>query len=92
MTASDATSTADLEKLADEIHGDAFEARIVTPPGRRPRLHVRNRSAGLLAEDIYSDGQSYWFGWAECIGPVADISTVAEKIMQVLRALDAGHG
>src|SRR5260370_842604 len=64
----EAARTDDLEKLAAEIAG-AYEARLVTPEGRRPHLRVTNRGAPILREHIYAwpaDGEAWWFlfGWA----------------------------
>ncbi len=89
MTVSAAAGTAELEKLAAELDGQAYEARLVTPHGRRPYLHVRNRAAGVLTENIYASDGFYWWGWAERIAPVAEVSGAAAVIMRVLRALDA---
>jgi hypothetical protein len=80
-----ANGAAELERLAAELDGETFEARVITPPGRRPRLHVRSRGAAVLAEDIYCDGASYWFGWAEKIAPVSEVAAAARVIGQVLR-------
>lgn len=38
-----------------------------------------------LAEGVLSDGQKYWYPWAEPIGPVSD--PAAAKIGRVLRAI-----
>jgi len=88
----EAARTDDLEKLAAEIAG-AYEARLVTPEGRRPHLRVTNRGAPILREHIYAgpaDGEAwwFWFGWAERIAPVADIAAAARRIEQVLRAVE----
>ena len=88
MTESDSVGTAALEKLATELDGQTYVAQLVTPQGRRPYLHVRNRSAGVLTENVYAGDGFYWWGWAERIAPVADVAGAAAAIMRVLRALD----
>ncbi len=51
MTESNSVGTAALEKLAAELDAQTYVARLVTPQGRRPYLHVRNRAAGVLTEN-----------------------------------------
>lgn len=75
-----------LENLASQFDGDRYEARLVTAPGRVSHLHVRNRHAGVLSEDIYAGHGHFWFSWAERIAPVECASIAAEKIARVLRA------
>jgi len=84
---------AELEKLAAELNGGDYEARVMAVPGRRPYLHVRNRRAGVLNENVYSGDGWFWFGWAERIAPISDVAAAAQKIMHVLRALadSSGH-
>ena len=82
-------SQAELERLAAELNGSDYEARLATHQGRRLYLHVRNRRAGALTENIYAGDGAYWWGWAERIAPLSDAATAAEIIMRVLRALDA---
>ncbi len=82
---------ADLEKLAAELNGGDYEARLVTPQGRRPSVHARNRRAGVLKENIYCGDGFYWFGWAERIAPVAEVAEAARIVMRVLRTVDAGR-
>jgi hypothetical protein len=77
----------ELERLAGELDGQVYEARLVTAQGRRPYLHVRNRCAGVLTENIYVGEGFYWWGWAERIAPVAEVATAAQIIMRVLKAL-----
>jgi len=83
---------AGLEKLAAELNSGDYEARLVAPQGRRPYLHVRNRRASVLTENVYSGDGWFWFGWAERIAPVLDVTVAAEKIMRVLRALGPQDG
>ncbi len=74
----------DLERLAAELGGERYAATLVTSPGRRPRLHVTNRAAVQVTEDIYAGDGRFWWGWAEPIGPVADVAAAAGKVRRVL--------
>jgi len=89
MTLGDVSSTSDLEKLALALDGAVFAAGVVAHAGRRPYLHVRNRDAGVLTENIYCDGAFFWWGWAERVAPVTDVVVAAEIVMRVLRAVGA---
>jgi len=80
-------SAADLERLAAGLDGQAYAVSLVTGQGRRPHLHVTNRQATVLSENIYCDGQWYWWGWAERIAPVSELSAAVESVGRVLRAL-----
>ncbi len=80
--------TAELEKLAAELDAKHYEARLVTHEGRRPFVHVRNRRAGMLTEEIYAGDGYFWYGWAERVAAITDVSAAAEKIAWVLRAVD----
>lgn len=75
----------DLEKLAAELDGQDFEARLAAFHDRVPFLHVRNRHAAVLTEDIYAAHGAFWYSWAERIAPVECPSIAAAKIAQVLR-------
>ncbi|HEX9356363.1 MAG TPA: hypothetical protein VF933_21415 [Streptosporangiaceae bacterium] len=81
--------TADLEKLAAKLDRHTYEVRLVMPEGRRPYVHVRNRHAGVLTENIYAGDGWFWFGWAERVAPVTDVAAAARTITQVLRTVDA---
>ena len=78
---------ADLEKLAAGLDGRAYAVSLVTGQGRRPHLHVTNRQATVLSENIYCDGQFYWWGWAERIAPVSELTAAVESVARVLRVL-----
>ncbi len=80
----------DLERLAAEVDGGDYEARVVAHPGRRPFVYVRNRHAGALKENIYAGDGSFWWGWAERSASVTDVAAAAEIVMRVLRAVDGG--
>ena len=77
----------DLERLAARLPAGEYHARLVLADGRRPRLHVRNRSAGLLAEDVVVEAGWFWYSFAERIAPVSDVPAAAGKIARVLRAV-----
>ncbi|HKB30150.1 MAG TPA: hypothetical protein VKD26_04865 [Streptosporangiaceae bacterium] len=81
----------DLEKLAAEVNGGDYEARLVASQGGRPYLHIRNRHAGVLTENIYCGDGFYWFGWAERVAPVHDVTAAAEIIRRVLRGVGTGQ-
>ena len=78
-----------LEGLADVLVHRGLRARLMTPPGRVPSLHVVNPSASALAEDVYAgrgqDGR--WGGgwsWAERIASGEDLQGAATMIEHVL--------
>jgi hypothetical protein len=78
-----------LEDLAAILAGRGLRARIITPPGRVPSLHVVNPEAAVLAEDVYAgrgqDGRWwFWWSWAEQIAADEDIDGAAAMIERVL--------
>jgi hypothetical protein len=80
-----------LEGLADLLIRRGWRARVMTPPGRVPSLHVVNPLAGALAEDVYAGrGQDglwwFWWSWAERIALSEDLETAAARIERVLAA------
>lgn len=80
-----------LEGLADVLANHGLRARVVTPPGRVPSLHVVNPSASALAEDVYAGrGQDglwwFWWSWAERIAAGEDLEGAATMIEHVLAA------
>ncbi len=82
-----------LEGLAAELDGHGLRARLVTPAGRLPSLHVVNPAAAALAEDVYAgpgrDGQWwFWWSWAERIAAGTDVAAAARRISHVLAARD----
>ena len=80
-----------LDKLAAELSGGDYVAGVVAQAGRRPYVHVRNRQAGVLTENIYVGDCHFWFGWAERIAPVEEVGAAAQIIMRVLRAVGSGR-
>ena len=82
-----------LEGLAQALAQHSLRARLVTPPGRVPSLHVVNPDASALAEDVYAgpcqDGQWwFWWSWAERIAEGDDLAGAAMRISRVLAARD----
>ncbi len=82
-----------LEGLAEAVTQQGLKARLVTPPGRVPSLHVVNPHASSLAEDVYAgpgqDGQWwFWWSWAERIAAGDDLAGAATRISRVLAARD----
>jgi hypothetical protein len=82
-----------LERLAEVLARHGLRARLVTPAGRVPSLHVSNPAAAALAEDIYAgpaqDGVWwFWWSWAERIALSDDLPTAATLISRVLAARD----
>jgi hypothetical protein len=77
-----------LESLAAALPAEDYHAHLVVADGRRPSLHVRNRSAGVLAEDVLVEAGWFWYSFAERIAPVTDVSAAAGKIARLLRTVD----
>jgi hypothetical protein len=78
-----------LERLAEVLSHHGLRARLMTPPGRVPSLHVVNPSAAALAEDVYAGrGQDglwwFWWSWAERITVGEDLEGAASRIEHVL--------
>jgi hypothetical protein len=80
-----------LEGLADVLASHGLRARLMTPPGRIPSLHVVNPTTAALAEDVYAgrgqDGRwCFWWSWAERIAGGEDLEGAATMIEHVLAA------
>src|SRR5260370_37050702 len=69
-----AAGAAELEQLADQFDGQTYAVALVTGGGRGPGLPITNRRAGQLPGDVYSDGGSFWSGWAGRVGPGAALA------------------
>ncbi len=82
-----AAGAAELENLAGQLDGQAYAVALITGQGRRPHLHISNRDACQLAEYVYSDGESFWWGWAQRIASVSDLPAAAAAIDRVLKVL-----
>ena len=79
------TNLARLERLAEVLAHYGLRARLMTPPGRVPSLHVVNPAAAALAEDVYAGrGQDglwwFWWSWAERIAASEDLEGAAAMI------------
>jgi len=85
-----AAGAAELEKLAAELDGQAYAVSLITGDGRRPHLHVTNRRATVLTENIYAADGWFWWGWAERIAAVENLAAAAADIARVLRIADPG--
>jgi hypothetical protein len=82
-----------LEGLAEVLARHGLRARLMTPPGRVPSLHVVNPAAATLSEDIYAgrsqDGSWwFWWSWAERIAAEQDMDSAAALIQRVLAAAE----
>ena len=80
-----------LQGLAEVLTQHGLRARLMTPPGRVPSLHVVNPCASALAEDVYAGrGQDglwwFWWSWAEQIAAGEDVEGAASMIEHVLAA------
>jgi hypothetical protein len=78
-----------LESLAVALANHGLRARVITPPGQVPSLHVVNPAATVLAEDVYAgrgqDGRWwFWWSWAEQIAADDDREGAATTIARVL--------
>jgi hypothetical protein len=78
-----------LQGLAVVLAQHGLRARVMTPPGRVPSLHVINPRAAVLAEDVYAgrgqDGRWwFWWSWAEQIAADEDLEGAAAMIARVL--------
>jgi hypothetical protein len=80
-----------LEGLAEVLAHHGLRARLMTPRGGVPSLHVVNPLAAALAEDVYAGrGQDglwwFWWSWAERIAAGEDLEGAAAMIRRVLAA------
>lgn len=78
-----------LEGLAAELGKRGLKARLVTPNGRVPRLHVVNPAMPRMTEDVYvgrtQDGLWwFWWPWAERIARGDELGEAAAIIARVL--------
>jgi hypothetical protein len=75
-----------LEKLAAELAARGYRTPVLTPYGRPPSLVVSNPAAPRMTETVMAEGGSFWWPWADRIGPVSDVNAAAERVARVLRA------
>lgn len=88
-----ATYLAELRTLLEER---GLHARILTQPGRLPRLRVINPGCATLCEVVTAapvGGEwRLWWSWAEQITGVGDMAAAVERIDHVLTpAAPAAH-
>lgn len=79
-----------LQRLAEELASRQWTARLT---GEGPVLRVQNPDMPELSEAILcsggDDGWSYCWPWRETIGPVCELSGVADRIQHVLRGVES---
>jgi hypothetical protein len=80
-------TTADLARLGAELAARGYEAAVRTPPARFAYLTVTNPRASVLSERVYVQEGSFYWSWAEPITACADVSTAADILVWVLRAV-----
>lgn len=82
-------ATDQLEKLAAELGGRGFSARLRLPEGRPATLSVINLNAPVLSESVLTGPHEtgelwFWFPWPAPITPIADVQAAADRIERVL--------
>jgi hypothetical protein len=87
---------AQLEALAGELSRRGFATAVAAGQGPHPCVRVVNKGVARMWEDVYAapgaDGQwSFWWSWADRIGPIGDIEVAAMAIAYVLDP-DPGPG
>jgi len=73
-----------LEALAAAFDPKEFATALVSGEGRVPRLTVVSRPAHT-SQDVYVDGDWFWYSWAERIAAVSDVAQAAAKVADMLR-------
>jgi hypothetical protein len=94
MTDTDQTpAVTALERLATALDPARFVTTLITGTGRVLHLAVANRRFPQLTESIYAADRSFWWSWAERLGPVEDPLTAAQKVATVLHTEpEPSHG
>ena len=82
----DRDAAASLEELASQLGERGYDAELITPDGRRPRLQVRNPDVPMLADEVYAESGWYWYAFAERIAPASEPAAAAAKIARLLHA------
>ncbi|TDD76165.1 hypothetical protein [Actinomadura rubrisoli] len=81
-----AETTAHLERLAAELRGRGWEAKVRMPRGRKQVVHVRNPRDPGMNGDVAVDDAAYRWAWSEqVIGPLTETPGVADRVQHVLR-------
>ena len=86
------TGKGSLELLAMAFDRAAYAVTLVEGKDHRPHLAITNRAHKALTENIYAAEGWFWWGWAERIAPVTEITQAAGVIMRVLRHISGGTG
>jgi hypothetical protein len=74
-----------LQALGAALNRRGFE--VVFNPGENlPSLSARNPRHARLDETVRVSDNSFWWSWAERIGPLTDIEEAAAAISRVLSA------
>lgn len=81
-------AAAHLAHLQALLEKRGMHARVLTQPGRLPRLRVINPDCATLCEVVTAaplDGEwSLWWSWAEPITCVGEMAAAVERIAHVL--------
>lgn len=81
-----------LERLAASFEPQDFTVTPTSEESGPPGLTVASRHCPL-SDDVFVQGQFFWFAWGEPVGPVDDPVRAAAKISRVLRAVpEPSHG
>jgi hypothetical protein len=78
---------ASLESLAAQVAAFGLRATLCQQPGQLPYLDVRNPRASVLAEKVFAQAGTFWWSWADRIGPCADVTDAAAIVARVLRTV-----
>ncbi len=81
-----------LQRLADELTRQNFQAEVITRDSR-PYVRVTNPESSELTERVLcqraDDGTwCFWWSWQHPVGSVDDVDTAARRIMMVLRSVE----
>jgi hypothetical protein len=82
-----AEDLASLRQLAAELTARAYLADLRAPVDGPPFLDVRNPRANVLAERVYAQAGVFWWSWREPIAACDQVTTAADLLVRVLRAL-----
>jgi hypothetical protein len=80
------TSAHALDTLAAELRRRDYDAKLIAPEGREPRLAVRNPQVPMLAETVLAQAGWFWWPWRDRIGLAADVPAAADRVLRVLAA------
>jgi hypothetical protein len=91
-----AVTPGDREASLEALHalaarlGEGFSIKYAeTPHKKLPYLHVANRLATFMHDNIYAGSGSYWLGSLQVpIWPIGDAAGAAGRVMHILGARD----